>query len=147
MTDLLTNSRRQAIMTDDPQIEPVADPTNQGEWAAEPITWHVANYTPQNPFSAELVIETGATDIALSLDPTSLATLHDALGHVRAAQRAAILGEQTPSPVAPDDEPAALVDEPQAPAKRRARRAPLIILGCLVAAAVLYSMVAGAVLV
>lgn len=141
---------RQATMSDhdhDPDHVPQTDP----QWSTEPISWHVANYTPQNPFAAELVIQAESTEIALSLDPASLPALHDALGQVRAAQRAAILGEGTPSaaPAPSDPEPApdAADDDPQGKTPRRKRKIGLIVIGCIVGLAIVYSMVAGAVLV
>lgn len=118
-------------------------------WVTEPVAWHVDNFTAENPFRAELVIEASATQMVLSLDPPALNALHDALGLVRTAQKAAILGVEPgdvpDTTTAASDTTTVTNDRPVKPAKRKRGRIPLLVIGSLMGLAMVYSLIAGAV--
>lgn len=118
------------------------------------VGWLIDGFDPANPFTASIVFTDGRHDIWADLNPQALAHLHDALGEVRAAQRAAILG--TPAEAQPLTDPDNAPETGDAPPvssdasrPRRFNRKTVImsIMGGLVGLSVLYSLAAGAVLI
>lgn len=135
-----------------------AEADNAHEVPADPATglsWAIDGFDPTNPFTATLVLSDAALTAWVDLDPVTVNALHDALGTIRAAQRAAILGEDAPPattpPVAgggaaPGAAPESDTDAERAKDRRRARIIMLVV-AALVGASVLYGLAAGAVFI